>query len=607
MAHDSSAVARNNRIKGNSALSWFKTTGRRAAHVACVPTTPCAFVLRASLMPPPYRLTLVLLLTALPAMAQESSRPPLTPAEASAWRSDLDTLAAELPRRHPNPFRTISRDEYLAKVRALRAAIPELTRVEVEVRLMEIVALIGDAHTSLNPLFEPGLGFHYYPIGLQLFADGLYVESADSGHRALVGAKVVGIGHISSAEEAIRRAAAVIPHENDQWVKAQAPHFLVMPEILMGLRVIADPAHTPLILERSARRDTVFLAPAGLLSQGSHGPGPVWTGRTGWFHMNDSSTAPLPLWLQHRTDAYWMQYLADTRTLYVAYRAVVSNDNGESNEAFFRRVFATIDTARVDRLVLDLRENGGGNGFYNRYVVRGVLERPTNDTAGKLFVIIGRHTFSAAQNLVNDLERWSSAIFVGEPTGNAPNFFGDHEPIELPHSHLHVMVSTLWWQQQDPRDHWAWVPPQVATEMTAADYRNNVDPAMVAVLSYAGRLTVAQLLTEALADRDSTRLTRALTTFRSNPENRYAPIEQDINRLGYELLQTGRVRDAVRIFRLNVAEFPQSANAYDSFGEALEQAGQRDEAIAAYRRAVQIVPAFPPSQAALARLRSEQH
>jgi tetratricopeptide (TPR) repeat protein len=294
--------------------------------------------------------------------------------------------------------------------------------------------------------------------------------------------------------------------------------------------------------------------------------------------------------------------LVDSRTLYVAYRAVASNDTGESNEAFFRRVFAMIDTARVDRFVLDVRENGGGNGYYNRYLVRGILERPAIDTAGKLFVIIGRRTFSAAQNLVNDLEQWSAAIFVGEPTGNAPNFFGDHEPLELPHSHLHVMVSTLWWQQQDPRDHRAWVPPQVATEMTAADYRNNVDPAMSTVLNYAGRATVARLLTEALANRDTAMLTRALLTFRSNPENRYAPVEIEVNRLGYELLRGGHADDAVRVFRLNVAEFPQSANAFDSLGAALEQMGQREEAVAAYRRAVELVPQFPPSRAALVRL-----
>jgi len=544
-----------------------------------------------------------LALAATVGTAQATPQRRLTHGEALAWQSDLDTLAAELPRRHPSPFRTTSRSQFLASVSALRAQIPSLSRTQVELRLMGIVALIGDAHTSLNPLFEAGLGFHYYPIGLEIFADGLYVEGADSAHRSLVGARVVALGH-ASAEEAIRRVGAVISHENEQWVKAEAPHYLAMPEVLVGLGLIDDPDHAPFVVERLGRRDTVMLAPAGLLAQRLHEGGLWRPARSTWVHMNDSSTALPPLWLQHPGDIYWMQYLADSRTLYVCYRAVLSDATGESNEAFFHRVLTTLDTAQVDRLVLDLRDNSGGNNFYNRYLVRGIVARPTIDTAGKLFVIIGRRTFSAAQNLVTDLERWSAAIFVGEPTGNAPNFFGDHQPIELPHSHLHVMVSTLWWQH-DPQDHRPWVPPHVAADMTSTDYRANVDPAMVAILGYADRTTVAQVFKDALADPDSAELARALKVFRSKAENRYALIEKDVNTVGYALLGAGRVDAAVRVFRLNVSEFPQSANAYDSLGEALERAGERDQAIAAYRRAIELVPQFPPSRAALARLGSE--
>ena len=44
---------------------------------------------------------------------------------------------------------------------------------------------------------------------------------------------------------------------------------------------------------------------------------------------------------------------------------------------------------------------------------------------GHLFVIIGRRTFSAAQNTVNMIEKNTNATFVGEPTGSRPNFVGE--------------------------------------------------------------------------------------------------------------------------------------------------------------------------------------
>jgi predicted TPR repeat methyltransferase len=44
------------------------------------------------------------------------------------------------------------------------------------------------------------------------------------------------------------------------------------------------------------------------------------------------------------------------------------------------------------------------------------------------------------------------------------------------------------------------------------------------------------------------------------------------------------------VFRLNVILYPESSNAHDSFGEALMKAGMTDEAIARYRRSLELDP-----------------
>jgi hypothetical protein len=153
--------------------------------------------------------------------------------------------------------------------------------------------------------------------------------------------------------------------------------------------------------------------------------------RSAWTTMRAPGEAPL--WLRHRDRPYWVEYLPRERTLFVSYRAVVNADN-PGNQEFWRGVFALADSVPVDRLVLDIRENTGGESFYNRQVVRGIVARPALDRPGHLFVVTGARTFSAAMNLARDLERWTSATFVGEPTGNARYFFGDHDPVELPAS-----------------------------------------------------------------------------------------------------------------------------------------------------------------------------
>lgn len=64
--------------------------------------------------------------------------------------------------------------------------------------------------------------------------------------------------------------------------------------------------------------------------------------------------------------------------------------------------------------------------------------------------------------------------------------------------------------------------------------------------------------------------------------------EQTANIIGYRLLQAGHVEEALEVFRANAETWPQSANVYDSLGEAQERAGKLDEALTSYRRAATI-------------------
>ena len=103
---------------------------------------------------------------------------------------------------------------------------------------------------------------------------------------------------------------------------------------------------------------------------------------------------------------------------------------------------------------------------------------------GGLVVIIGRITFSAAMNLVVDLERHTRAFFVGEPTGSSPNHYGENGDVLLPRNPLRGSVSTLWWQSSEPNDDRPWVAPDIPARPSAADYAANRDPAVDACLAY---------------------------------------------------------------------------------------------------------------------------
>ena len=75
-----------------------------------------------------------------------------------------------------------------------------------------------------------------------------------------------------------------------------------------------------------------------------------------------------------------------------------------------------------------------------------------------------------------------------------------------------------------------------------------------------------------------------------NHRAEYDFAEPRLNELGYILLRHDRTADAIAIFRLNVEEYPKSGNVYDSLAEAYEKSGQKDLAVATYRKSVEIDP-----------------
>jgi len=76
-----------------------------------------------------------------------------------------------------------------------------------------------------------------------------------------------------------------------------------------------------------------------------------------------------------------------------------------------------------------------------------------------------------------------------------------------------------------------------------------------------------------------------------------------LNQLGYRILAAGRIQDAITVFELNVAEYPDASNPYDSLGEAWLAAGDTARAIVNYQKSVELDPGNVNGRAVLERIR----
>jgi len=192
----------------------------------------------------------------------------------------------------------------------------------------------------------------------------------------------------------------------------------------------------------------------------------------------------LLMYLKRRTQAYWFEYSPEQRLVYFQFNSV-SDEGSETIEQLCERLFRFVEEHDVDKLAIDLRWNGGGNNFLNKPLLHGLIRCNKVTEEGKLFVIIGRNTFSAAMCAATQIERETRAIFVGEPTGSCPNFVGESAVLlKLPYSKLEGSVSDLYWENSVAMDYRTWIAPQIYAPPSFPLYRVNGDPALEAILAY---------------------------------------------------------------------------------------------------------------------------
>ncbi|HEX8245519.1 MAG TPA: hypothetical protein VF541_18550, partial [Longimicrobium sp.] len=372
------------------------------------------------------------------------------PGRVEGWRADIAFLQEELERLHPAPYAKVSREAFTAAARRLMDSVPVLSDAGVALGIQRLLSRVGDGHTGVPTEGVPAWR-GTLPLQFESFADSIFVVAADSAHAALVGRRVVAVdGH--PVEQVVRALDAIASRDNSLGVLRNRGRHLRYPRILheLGVAERADGVRLTVQDDAGARR-TIDV---------SAGPVPAAydriTGHPAWVALYAQGPAA-PLYLRDRRTPYWFTYVPGQRLLYVGFNSVVEMP-ADPFAGFVRRLLRTVDSAAVDRVVVDLRWNNGGNSLMLPPLVQG-LARSRVNRPGRLFVVTSRYTYSAAMNLAAFLERNTDAVFVGEPTPSSPNWTGESNIFFLPRSGTPVSISNVYWQSSWPFDARTWIAP----------------------------------------------------------------------------------------------------------------------------------------------------
>jgi Peptidase family S41 len=402
------------------------------------------------------------------AVACSSSEARADEAAPSAAATEIRELVRRMDESHPDLYRSASRAAFQRAVDDLVARLPELTRDEAVVAVMKLVALAGarNGHTAVFPLGANARPFHLYPFQAYRFADGLFVIG-EVGARGLVGSKLLAVEGmpVAEVEERIRPA---VSRDNDWDLAARLPEYLVTAEVLHGTGVTPTAGSARFTFERDGARREATLEPVGA---GTYTSAFGYGGRIN--PVPSLSASRQPPYLRFAGRERWIATFDRGRTLYAGY------NHTTSAYELVRGLLRRSQAKKVRRIVVDLRLNPGGDNT-QYYDLLEALRRREVSRGGRLRVLIGRHTYSAAGNLAADVDTSTRATLVGEPTGGSPSNWGDSTQVPLPSLGLTAYVATSYQQFGDEAA--LATEPDVRVALTSADYFAGRDPVLEAAL-----------------------------------------------------------------------------------------------------------------------------
>jgi tetratricopeptide (TPR) repeat protein len=506
---------------------------------------------------------------------------------AQEWQEDLRFLQKTIHKDYSFLFKKVTKEDFDAAVEDFYVEIPQLEAHEILVGFSKLVASFEYGHTVFG-YWEGIIPYHQLPVVLYHYDDGIFLQGVQKDYEEALGTKLLAIEGMP-IEKVLELMRPVVPAENEQFVKAYGIHYLTFPEFLHAQGVLKTLKNNiVLTLEKEGKQfeQQIMAVPAERFPRryGMVIPGEDW--------LESRDLSETPLYLKHLDKIYYYEYLPEQKTVYVR-QSQIQDDSLQAIPEFYDEVFDFVDKNEVEKLILDVRLNGGGNNYKNKPIVTGVIGSEKINHTGKFMVILGRRTFSACQNLVNELHTYTNAVFFGEPTGENINFYGDNRPVTLPNTKINALLSFAWWQDKPQWENGPWLAPQIATGMTFEQYRTNQDPALDAALSFSDESFIADpiahftnLFTTGKVDQIKPDAIKMI----GDPHYQFFDFEAEFNRVGYRLLNDLQLESAIFVLQLNTELFPTSANAWDSVAEAYWKAGDSAKATAYYNKAISLDP-----------------
>lgn len=412
------------------------------------------------------RLTFILISVAVVGLfgCQKSNNAPkkMTP---KLWLQDIDYLIKNLEKRHIKPYHSISKQKVTQQINQLKQRLASLNSEEVYIELAKIVRSLDDSHTGI---FANSSFYSSYPLRFFMFENNeLRVTETSTKHKEILGAKLLAINNMP-VKEAMNRVKTIAQNvDNPYSQKARTARYIRYAKFLKNLKITQNNQTASFrFLLANGQTKNVQLKAVANNQYASTLTEKIKLKRL--FTYDKSCLGTNYLWYKTNKDKS------------VGYLYFGGYPNALQMRRFGVAISLELMKHNTKKLIVDLRNNGGGDFFVGLELGRILTNLDHINWLNGVYVLTSRFTYSAGMSNTAQFKELLNAKLVGEPTGSNPNDYQDAANFTLPHSKLWVMYSKRHYRFQDTVS--GGIVPDVHIKPQWKDYKAGNDAVMQWVL-----------------------------------------------------------------------------------------------------------------------------
>ncbi len=364
-------------------------------------------------------ITLILIAAALQVFTQEKDK--------DLWLQDLEAYKTGLEQKHINVYNKISAAEFDSELELIKSSLDTKTDFQVIMDLMRLTRKIGDGHTAIS---LRNMETHNFPFEIQQFENDWRIVKIAKPFGHLLGTKLIAVDGtpISFAAQKLSEVAQYVENPHSKIIRTV--QYFPISEILFELDLIKQKDKATFTFKKDD--GTVFTETISLSDNDE-------------FEELSISVPEIKKPEETPFEDFWYAPISGTDGLYIHFE---SYPPFEKMMKIAEEMVGYIFQNNIRELVIDLRNNGGGDLYVGLVLANALNLADPIDWQSGVYVLTDKVTFSAATSNTALFRELLNAKIVGEPTGSNPTGFQDMDTFELPNSKLVVCYSKRFFRIQ---------------------------------------------------------------------------------------------------------------------------------------------------------------